>query len=110
MQNSTSNGGVAGRLVDGNHTPYFGNDAFLETEAGSLLWELDIGAKFYVTLVTITTHADNYWVTNKFSILCFGYVSTYWRNNYMHILYCKKVEKRMLARISFNGSTTRLSL
>ena len=61
--------------MEGNHTPYFGNNAFLETEAGSLLWELDIGAKFYVTLVTITMLADNYWEeVNKFSILYFGYV------------------------------------
>ena len=56
-QNGTSNGRVAGRLVDGNHTPYFGNDAFPETEAGNLLWEVDIGAKFYLTLVTIYNYA-----------------------------------------------------
>ena len=75
IQNSTSDGRVAGHLVDGNHTPYFGNDAFHETEAGSSLWEVDIGAKFHVTLVTKTTLADNYWEeVNKFSILCFGYV------------------------------------
>lgn len=85
-QNGTSNGRVSGRLVDGNHTPYFGNDAFPETEAGSLLWEVDIGAKFYVTLVTITTLADNCWEElNKFSILCFGCVWAYWRNDYIHL-------------------------
>ena len=52
---------AAGRLVDGNHSPNFENDNCSETEACNSSWEVHLGAKLYVTLVTITTRADYCW-------------------------------------------------
>ena len=55
--------------MDENHNTYFGNDICAETENGSSSCEVDLGPKFYVTLVTITTRAGDCWrEVNMFSI------------------------------------------
>ena len=108
-QNSISNNGIANRLVDGNRDPYFGNNSCSETETATdgSYWEVDLGTEIYVTSVTITTRADDYWREgNRFSItvgnvLCAsgqfvhdGKTTTY---------VCEKVEKDTHVRIDVLG-------
>ena len=74
-QSSASNGGMADLLVEGNHSPYFGKLIMGRS------WEVDIGVKFYLTVVTITAHADDCWrdvnmfsITVRKFIVCLRYV------------------------------------
>lgn len=100
--------------MDGNPNPYFGNDSCSETDAGSSWWEVDLGTEFYVTSVTITTRADDYWrEANMFSIMVESSLcaSDMFEHNGETTTYvCEKVEKGMHVRITVTGTTTRLSL
>ncbi|CAB4026169.1 Hypothetical predicted protein, partial [Paramuricea clavata] len=111
-QSSTSNNGAAGRLVDGNRNPYFGNDSCSETAVGSSSWEVNLGTTIYVTSVTITTRADDYWrEVNKFSITVLngGENSLCASGMFQHdggttTYVCEKVGKGTLVRIAVSGN------
>lgn len=100
--------------MDGNHNPYFANESCSETEAGSSSWEVDLGAKFYVTSVTVTTRADDYWrEVNMFSItvatsLCAS--GMFVHNGETTTYVCEKVDQGTHVRITVSGTATRLSL
>ena len=75
---------------------------------------MDLGAKFYVTSVTITTRADDYWrEVNMFSItvensLCASGMFVHDGQTTTYL--CEKVEKGMRVQITVTGTETRLSL
>ena len=118
-QSSTSNNAVAGRLVDGNRNPYFGNNSCSETNSdGGLSWEVDLGTDVYVTSVTITTRADDYWLErNNFFIkvldtsgdrLC----ASGWlvHNGETTTYACENVGKSRRVKITVPGNDRKLSL
>jgi hypothetical protein len=98
--------------VDGNRNPYFGNDSCSETALGSSSWEVDLGTTIYVTSVTITTRADDYWrELNKFSITVLNGVENslcasgmFQHDGETTTYVCEKVGKGTLVRIAVNGN------
>ncbi|XP_028409028.1 uncharacterized protein LOC114531613 isoform X2 [Dendronephthya gigantea] len=118
-QSSTSNNGVASRLVDGNRNPYFGNNSCSETNThNDVFWKVDLGTEVYVTSVTITTRADDYWLAkNNFSIQVLDASGTrlcasglFAHNGESTTYACENVGKSSVVKIILDGNKKQLSL
>ena len=79
-QTSTRGNAVASRGVDGNSNPYFGNASCSETNAGdNLVWQVNLEEEIFMTSVTITTRADQYWSSSDFFLIYGLLGNTEWK-------------------------------